>query len=304
MTARVLARIAVAIVVLLAVWGLGRLLRSGGDSERGGFELAGMAVDSADTIIVGVPGETVTLVRVDSATWTANGKPGSTQAVLMLLAALRDSTPAELVSQSVASFARLGVDTTTATRFRATQGDRVLIDVLVSPQSPDPATAYVRLPGDSAVFAQPGPLATMARRRLDDWRDKNIAVTNIDSVAVIELQRGAKTVVLRRGTGGWRVGTAQADSFAVSRLLDRYQTITAAGFPTAAQLDSAFRGRPDARAALRVASGAALLELEFDSTATDYWARKAGAPKDRIFRLNQWEVAQLLPDEATLRKRN
>ncbi len=58
MTGRHLVWIAAAIAALLAIWGLGRVLRSGNDATRGGFHLAGAAADSADTIVVAAPSET------------------------------------------------------------------------------------------------------------------------------------------------------------------------------------------------------------------------------------------------------
>ena len=309
MTSQHLKWIGGAILALLLLWGSGRLLRSGNDPAggrgAGGFRLARVAADSADTIVVTSAAETIVVARSGLGVWSANGHPGSAQAVAEFQAALRDSTPAELVAQSAASFARLGVDSATARRVRVVQGALVLLDVLVSERGSDMNSVYVRLPDDSAVYSQPGQLAAMTRRRLDDWRDKTIAVIDPDSVGEVELARGARRVVLRKRAGTWRLATGPAaDTAAVRRLLEKYRTVTAASFPTASQLDSVFRAGADRRASVRSASGALLLALEFDSIAGGYWARKPGAGPDGVYRLNSWDVDELVPAEATLRSRN
>jgi hypothetical protein len=303
MTTQHLKWIAGAIVALLVIWGGARLLRSGSDDAgAGGFRMARVAADSADTILVAAPAETIVVARAPSGLWTVNGYPGSAQAVAEFQAALRDSSPAELVAQSAASFARLGVDSVLARRVRVAQGNLVLLDILVSERGPDMNSAYVRLPDDSAVYAQQGQLAAVARRRLDDWRDKTIAVINPDSVGEVELARGARRVVLRKRDGTWRLATgAVADTAAVRRLLEKYRVVTAAGFPTTAQLDSVFRRGADRRASVRGFSGAVLVTLEFDSIPGGYWARKPGAGRDAVFRMNTWDVDELVPAEATLR---
>jgi uncharacterized protein DUF4340 len=300
MNPRHLKWIAGAIVVLLAIWLGGRALRSPGNSSAGGLRLAAVAADSADTIVVAAPAETITVIRTAGG-WTANGFPGSAAAVTELLTALRDSTPAELVSQSTGSFGRLGMDSTMARRVRVSRGAEILLDVLVSDRGPDGQSAYVRLPGDSAVYAQPGQLGTLVRRGLDDWRDKTVAVITPDSVGEVELVRGTRRTVLQRRESSWRHGTGAADTAAVARLLERYRTVTAAGFPSALQLDSTFRGRPERRVTLRDRAGVVLLALEFDSVAGSYWARRPGAGRDGVYRFNSWDADELVPADSTFR---
>ena len=294
--------IAGVILALAIIWLGGRMLRSGDDSSAGGLRLTGAAADSADTIVIAGPADTITVARTPGGTWTANGFPGSSSTPIELLAALKDSAPAELVAQSSASFGRLGLDSAVARRVRIARGAEVVLDVFVSERGPDAQSAYVRVPGDSAVYAQPGRLGELARRGLDDWREKTVGAVIPDSVGTVELVRGTRRVVVERRDTTWRIGTAAADSAAVARLLDRYRIVTAAGFPSAAQLDSTFRGRAERRVVVRDRAGIALLDVEFDSTAEHWWARRPGADRALVYRFNSWDVDGLVPADSTLRK--
>ena len=295
--------IAGVILALTIIWLGGRMLRSGDDSSAGGLRLTGAAADSADTIVIAGPADTITVARIPGGAWTANGFPGSSSAPIELFAALNDSTPAELVAQSSSSFARLGVDSAVARRVRIARGAEVVLDVFVSERGPDAQSAYVRVPSDSAVYAQPGRLGELARRGLDDWREKTVGAVIPDSVATVELVRGTRRVVIERRDSTWRLGTAAADSAAMARLLDRYRIVTAAGFPSPAQLDSTFRGRAERRVAMRDRAGTVLLEVEFDSTAEHWWARRPGADRGLVYRFNSWDVDGLVPADSTLRVR-
>lgn len=303
MTLAHLKRIAGVVVALLVVWAGARLLRGGMDDRATGFRLAAVAADSADSIVIQGAADTIVVRRAGGA-WTANGFAGGAGAVLEFFAALADTTPAELVAQSATSFGRLGVDSAAARRLRVWRGGQAVVDVLVSEQGPDFRSAYARLPGDSAVYAVTGPLAERARRRLDDWREKTIATVVADSVQEVELERRGRRSALRRADGTWRLGTAAADTAAVRRLLERYRAVSAVGFPTPAQLDSIFRGRPARRAVLRGTGGTTLLALEFDSTAAGVWVRRPGAERDSIYRINSWDADELVPPDSTLRARD
>jgi hypothetical protein len=302
MTLAQLKWIAGVVVALLVVWAGARLLRSGMDDRATGFRLTAVAADSADSVVV-TGAETILVAKGAGGTWTANGFAGGAAAVHEFFAALADTTPAELVAQSAASFARLGMDSAAARRVRVWRGGQAVVDVLVSERGPDSRSAYARLPGDSAVYVLAGPLAAIARRQLDDWREKTIATVVPESVTVVELERRSRRVVLRKAEGGWLLGSARADSAAVQRLLERYRALSAAGFPTTGQRDSIFRGRLWRRALLRGAGGATLLALEFDSAAAGVWVRRPGAVRDSIYRINTWDADELVPVDSTFRPR-
>jgi hypothetical protein len=303
-TTTLLQRIAIGVIVLVALWVGGRLLPRGTDrlAGRTAFRLPSVAPDSADSIVVAGPHDTIVATRHPGG-WTVNGERGSREAIAELFTALGDSAPAELVAQSAASFGRLGLDSAAARRVRVVVGGRSAADVLVSERGPDYQGAYVRLPGDSAVYAVRGRLGLLARRTLDDWRDKTVATVTPDSVRQVELERGARRTLLRRRDSVWTLaGGAAADTAAVRRLLERWRTVTAAGFPTPAQRDSAFRrgGRIDRRATLRGTAGV-LAQVELDSTAGGWWARRAGDAT--VYRLNTWDVDELVPGDSVVREK-
>jgi hypothetical protein len=297
--------IGIAVAVLLVLWGATELLPSGTDRLRADFRLPAAAAEDVDTAVVMAPGETVVVARVaGGGRWTVNGFAASSTAVAELFQALRDTVGPELVARSAGSFARLGVDTASARRLRVAGGAGTLAELFVSERGPDFGSAYVRAPGDSAVYAWRGELASVVRRRVDDWRDKVIAAVTPDSVGQVEIERGTRRYVLQRQGAAWTLaGGRPADSAAVARLLGEYRTLAAIGFPTAAQMDSAFRGggRRERRATLRSAGGAALLVLEFDSTSTGFWVRRP--PDGTVFRLDAWRADQLTPADSTLRRR-
>jgi hypothetical protein len=174
------------------------------------------------------------------------------------------------------------VDRTLARRVRVSRGAEVVLDVLVSDRGPDPQSAYVRLPGDSAVYAQRGQLGELVRRGLDEWREKTVALVTPDSVGEVELVRGTRRTLLQRRDSVWRMGTAAADSAAVGRLLERYRIVSAAGFPTP-HTRQQFRARRAARDVARP-RGVVLLALSRPRC----WAvpAAAGAEQALVYRFN------------------
>lgn len=293
--------IALGVGALVLIWAASALLPSGTDRAETDFLLPPVVADSVDTVSVTAPAETLVVARAAAGGWTVNGFPASSTAVEQLFSALQDAVHPALVARSATSFARLGVDTASARRLTVSGHGRTQLALLVSERGPDGGGAYVRLATDSAVYAWPLALASAARRRLDDWRDRVIATVVPDSVRRVTVERGARRYTVERRDSGWTfTGGAVADSAAVARLLDRFRTLNAGGFPTAAQLDSAFRGRPERRVALFGPGDTALLTLDFDSTAGGFWARRAVG--GTVYRIYSWEADQLTPADSTLRR--
>ena len=302
MTAAHLKVIALGVLVLALVWGGTALLPSGTDRRAADFRLPALVRDSVDAIVVAAPGETVTVARAAAGGWTVNGFAASGTAVEELFAAIRDTVQPELVARSATSFARLGVDSGAARRLTVTGGGRTVLDLLVSERGTDAGGAYVRERADSSVYAWPGNLASVVRRRVDDWRNRVIGAVTPDSIRRVEVERGARRYSLVRRDSVWAFSTgASADSAAVARLLDRFRTLSAGGFPNAAQLDSAFRGRRERRVALFGPADTALLTLDFDSTAGGFWVRRSGG--GTVYRVGTWEADQLTPADSTLKRR-
>lgn len=298
-----LKRLAAVVVGLLALWGLMAVLPSRTDRPTAAFRLPRVAAESVLTITLTTPADTMVLARAagSDSSWTVNGLAASRSGVEELIATFGEPVQPELVANSPASFARLGVDSTASRRVRVLGRAGALLDLIVSARGVGFEGTYLRVPGDSAVYAWSGRLGQLVRRGLDDWRDRVIARVTTDSVRRIEVMRGARRYVLRHQDGRWWLDGVTADSSAAARLLEALHTVTASGFATDAQRDSAFRGRMERRVLVYGAAGAPLVALEFDSTSGAFWVRRSG--NETIYRLNPWNTEQLTPADSTLRKR-
>lgn len=298
MTPRQLGLIAAVLAALLLLWGAAALIRNRGAGADDGFPLGTIGRTEVDTVRIARPGDSTTLIRRDSATWTVNGHPASAEAVNDLLDALADSTRrSELVAERAASHAGLGVDTGGTVVTLA--GRDTSVDLVVGQRSADLDGGYMRLAGDSSVWLVRGGLAAALGRQTDEWRDKRIGGAAPDSVAAIELTRGRRTYALKRQERRWTVGGRPADSTAVQQLLEAFRRVEAGGFATPAQADSARFGPAERRARLLGADGAPIFAVEFDSMAGGFWARADTGGV--VYRMESWTVDRLTPAESDLR---
>jgi hypothetical protein len=302
-SARTLARLAMLLVVLLLLWGGAALTRRRADappSAAGGFRLPAPAASAVDTVRIARPADTVVLARHDSS-WTMNGHAASRSAVGDLFTALGDTTSRpELVAERPASHAGLGVDSVKGTRVRLVRRDSVVGDFIAGQRTTDLDGGYFRLPGKPEVYLVRGSLPGVLERGPDEWRDRRIATVPVDSVAAIQVQRGARVYKLAREATGWALTPGgPADTAAAAQLRQAFGEVDAAGFASAAQADSARFDRPERRVTVLRADGTALLRLAFDSTAQGFWVRAdSGAT---IYRMDGWAVDRLAPPDSTLR---
>src|SRR3989475_760808 len=244
---------------------------------RVGFSLPAPAPADADTISLVKGQDSIVLAKQSATVWTVNGRRAAPDGVNELFQALHDSTPPELVAQDSSSFGRLNVDGATGRRLRIRGAGKPLLDVIIGARGSEYGSAYVRRPGDSHVYLWRGRLASFADRTVDEWRDKRIAAVTPDSVVLVDVERGKDHYTLRRAGKAWTLDRAAADSGAVTRLLEKYRTVTAAGFASPAQADSARALRPARRLTVRGARGT-LVALVFDSIpGAFWWPRTAGA---------------------------
>jgi hypothetical protein len=303
MTPKQLARLALVLGALLLLWGAASLARRGsrGPSESDRFAIPAVARDSADSVIITRPADTMVLARHESTAWMVNGHPASQSAIQELFTALADTARrTELVAGRAASHSALGVDSAKGTRVRIVRGDSTVAELVQGNRGPSLDGGYFRAAGDSAVYLVGGNLAQVLERSQDEWRDRGVAEVAADSVARIEISRGKRSYVVRRDGAGWVLGSGPADSAAVAGLLADYRRVEAAGFATVAQADSASFARPDRRAALLRADGTPLVTLALDSTANGFWLR---AGKDStVYRVDTWFADRLTPADSTLRE--
>jgi hypothetical protein len=302
MSPRQLVLIALGLGALLLLWGAAALVRGGAIASGGGerFALPAITADKVDTVWIARRADTTLLVRQDSARWTANGHPTAAGPIKDLLDALADSSRrTELIAEKASSHARMGVDSG-GTRIRVAGRSGTLANLVVGQRSADLDGGYMRMANDSAVWLVRGGLASAVERGPDEWRDRRIGGVTSDSVARIEVKRGARTYSLRRSGGKWTLGSgAPADSTAVGELLGALGQVEGSGFASPAQ-GAAAKFTPADRSvrALR-ADGSPLLALVLDSMKAGFWARTDTGKV--VYRLENWAADRLTPAESAFR---
>jgi hypothetical protein len=298
-----LVRLVILFGVVLVLWGAAALARRHEAKPGAGdaFRLPPIARSAVDTVVLADSGGTTVLAKQDTNAWTVNGQPAAPQAVADLLAALADSAPAsELVAEKRASHAALGVDSAGGTRVRVSGGGRTLAELVVGHRAPGASGGYVRRADQEPTWLVRGGLVDALTRRGDDWRDRRIAAVPADSVAAVEVSRGARRYTLRRAGGGWTVSPGgAADSAQAAQLMAAYHAVDATGFASAAQADSARFDRPDRRTRLLRKDGTPMLPLVFDSTAAGFWVR-ADSGKT-VYRIDEYAADRLAPAASTVR---
>ncbi len=309
MSPKQLLHIAIALVVVVFLWGLVEIIGRGTDVVDERPLLVPVTAGEVDSVLIEGPDDTIVVARAVPADaddfaerWLVNGHEASTSMVNELFDALGDSTKAELVAQNPASHARMGVDSAGGTHVRIVGGDRTLLHLVTGERGRPFRSRYVRLAGDDAVYLLQGPLVPALDRRENDWREKRIAQIDPDRIARVTVAspRSSYTVE-RRDSVTWQfVGGSPVDSATMARLLEGYRTLTAQGaaFANPTQVDSADFTRPDRRVTLVDAAGDTLLALAFDSTESGYWVRRA--PGGTVFELFRWKGEEIAPSDSAL----
>ncbi|HWP39249.1 MAG TPA: DUF4340 domain-containing protein [Gemmatimonadales bacterium] len=300
MTPRQLRQTAVALAVLVFLWGAVEIFSTDSDELTGDFALPSVGPADVDTVRLARPNDTLLLVKQDSMTWTVNGFDASTDAVKQLFDAVSKATVAELAAQSPASHGRMGVDSAKGKRLTFVRGGEAVDELIVGERGPGWTGAYVRRPGQDDVYLVRGELPTVADKMLEDWRDKRIVSIEPDSVTEVRVERRRGPYTLRRVEHGWQIGTAAADTGEVRRMLDQWRNLQAAGFATKEQEDSTDFRRPDRKVTILGKRGP-LLELALDSAAYWWWGKKSDGKY--VYRIESWRMDQLMPADSTLRQK-
>jgi hypothetical protein len=293
MTPAMLRRIAGALGAALVLWAIVFLWRQGERDEPGMLRLP--AIDTADVkrIALRRSSDTIVATRVSGA-WSVNGVPASAEYVARFLAAYADSTiRTELVAQSPASHARLGVDSAAGRRFSMEAGGAVVADFVLGNRGPDFEGTYLRTGSDSTVYLLHGRIADLFLDALDAWRERRIVALVADSIAKVEVAVGRAGWQLTRQDGGWGIGGASGDSIKVRRFLAQFEGLRASGFPDPAAEPP--RLEPAARVVtLSAENGKVLARLEFvDAGSGAYWVREAG--QATVYRLPAATVDLVAP---------
>ncbi|HEX2647297.1 MAG TPA: DUF4340 domain-containing protein [Candidatus Dormibacteraeota bacterium] len=309
MSPRHLKWIAGTLAALLLVWGASELFSRGSDSVKASLALPALSPADVDSITLVKGTDSVVLTKQASTQWTVNGHRAAPASVTDLFQALKDTTRPDVVAEDTSSFARLQVDSGGGRWVRVFRGGKSVVALIVGARGTDYQSAYLRRPGSARVFLWRGALATLADRRADDWRDKQIAALESDSVGALEVERGKDRYTLAKSGKTWHVNGAAADSTAVVRLLEHLKTITASGFATPREVDSTKALRPTRRVVVRGGPGGpggrgVLLSLAFDSTASSWIVRHVagvGGEGATVYRMNVWDVDGLTPTSQSIK---
>jgi uncharacterized protein DUF4340 len=301
MSAKQLVRLGLILLVLLLVWGAAALGRRREAAPSGNaLRLPRLTAGQVDTILISRPKDTTLLAKRDTNSWTVNGHPAAPHAISELFSALADSAAgSELVAERKASHAGLGVDST-GTRVQLKKSGKALADLVVGHRSEDFSGGYLRQADQEPTYLVRGQFTELVSRTTDDWRNHQIAKVPADSIARIEISRGARRYVLQRNGKAWELLPGGAlDSTRMGDLLTAYSSVDATGFASATQTDSAHFSAPDRRARLLRKDGTALLTLVFDSTAAGFWMRPDTSKT--IYKVESWTADRLAPADSSLK---
>jgi hypothetical protein len=299
-------RLAAVLVGALALWAILARVRSVREDRIGGLDFGRVDTAAVDSIFLESAHDSAVVFR-HGLSWRVDDYHhvygGDSTVVDQLLRGLRDSSAwTEQASMATASHARFSVDAAYGRHVRVATSSQSPLDLIVGKRTNDFAGIYVRRPADSAVYAlHSGDLADALSHGVDDYRDKRVANVAADSIGSMALQRGGRTVTVRRADKGWTVDGAPADSAAIVALLDAWRPLTAAGFATAAQADSAKLDGPRFSATVRSRADTPLATLHFDSSAAGVFAR--ADTSHIVYRLDPYLLARLLPPSGTLRRK-
>ncbi len=293
-----LKRIVVVFVVVLLLWGTLEIVGKARDERETVSLLPAIERNDLDLVRIERESDTVEL-RLSADSWTVNGYAASSDAVRELFDAVLEPVDGELIATGAGVHVRMGVDSVTGKRLEFRSGEQLVAGVIFGKRGRGFNTSYVRPVDELSVYQYNGRLTSLVDRRIEDWRDKVIVQVEADSVGRVAVRRGRERFSVERVDGGWRLNsTEEADSAAVARMLGRYGSVTASGFPTEAQADSVDFRRPDRAITLLGLTGDTLAALLLDSTQAGFWVRHASG--GTVYKILQWAADQLVPADSTL----
>lgn len=301
MSPLVLKRIALALVVALVAWGglflYGRTRRD----DAGRLALPHLTSAQVTEIAFRKSQDTLLLARQGTG-WTVNGFTAHAQTVETFIGALEDSSSrSEFVAQSPSSHQRLGVDSSSGRRLTITAAGKSVLDLWIGNRGPDFEGFYVRPVGSDVVYLLRGRFAEQTVQRVPEWREKQVASVNADSIGKLEVVRGKSHWSLSRTATGWALDKGPADSAKVARYLAQFGGLRAQGFPEPEELDSIHFEAPSRKLTVSSRSGTPLLALVFDSThAGSFWVRVGN--DGAIYRFDPRTADLVAPAESTLKK--
>ena len=293
--------------LLLLYAGL-RFATARGGAPVGGdpLGLGGVVPERVDSVVFSGPRDTVRLVRRDGGYMAGRWRADSAR-VEELWRAVDSVVVAELVSRSPANHPRLGVADSAATRVAFYAGADRVAELLVGQSGPAWRTAYVRRPGADEVYLVRGELATLAHRRRDDWRDREIARFEPFRADRVEIVLDGESTTLERQDTLWTVaaGGAEpvpADTAAVRRAVETLSQMTSTSFAADSVAETLDFGAPEGRVAVRDEAENVLAELLLRRREDGSWyVRRADRPD--VWVLSRFSLEDVLRKPEDFRRR-
>ena len=297
MSKNVLQRLVIVLAGLLVLYGIIRLMGGrGAELSPGALELAaeleGIDERTLESATFSGPTEEIEVTR-SAGDWLVNGFEPDSAAVARIFTALSEVEVGSLAAANPDNHERLGVagHETWMLEFRLQGGQNRML--ALGQVGTAFQTAYARLPGSDEVYTVRGDLRGAFTRTLSDWRDKLIAIVDVESIATVEVERDGEVIVVERDDEGWMVAESGAvpDSAAVANILDELDELRAIGF---AEEGSGFPAEDVRRMVAMAESGDTLLALEMAPVDAEYWVRAAG--DDTLYRLASFRATRIVPE--------
>ena len=297
MSKNALQRLVIALAGLLVLYGVIRL--AGGrtpEAPPGALELAaeleGIDERTLESATFSGDNREIEVARV-AGEWTVNGHEADSAAVARMFTALSEVEVGALAAANPDNHERLGVAGREAwmLEFRLLGGESRI--VALGRVGSAFQTAYARLPGSDEVYTVRGDLRGSFTRTLNDWRDKLIARTDVESIASIEVERAGEVIIVERGDAGWTVAESGSvpDSASVANMLDEVDELRAIGF---VEEGSEFPAEDLRRFVALNESGDTVLALDMAPVDAEYWLRVAG--NDTLYRLAAFRATRIVPE--------
>ncbi len=211
------------------------MTRPGGSSPGGGgvaSALEGLDDRSVQSVRIAGPSDTIVLER-QATEWTVNGFRADSAAVARLWTALAETRVGSLAASNPDNHERLGVAGPEVWSVSFATGEDERREILIGKTGPAFRTAYVRLPGEEAVYSVEGDLRGALTRTLVDWRDKVIVRADTAAVRTIVVERDGSATTLVRGDSAWTLGEGgeAADGTTAEAVLRELADLRGTGFP-------------------------------------------------------------------------
>jgi hypothetical protein len=161
--------------------------------------------------------------------WTVDGFETDPAVVTRFWSAMGDAYVSDMVASNPENHERMGVaegSTVTAT-FETASGPTT---ILVGAAGAAPGTAFVRRPGEDAVYLLQGGLRTHFVREQSEWREKRML--NLDTAAVhtVHIERPGESYTVIRADTSWTVDGAPARTFNVTSIMEELATLRGTDF--------------------------------------------------------------------------